>query len=179
MGAKQEYLASEWWPDHSKGPIDLWRRRDDELAAFSRAGLDWQTVDPADLSWQLDGRELAPVDAATAERFVRACRGVHDVPDIDAGPGGIHFVVADTFDLAARAGLLVSGTLRFGVIRTGETLYSATTAEPVPVLAVEFPTPRDQATGRLTLLIDRAYAELLEPGRVPRAVRLTRTVTSR
>lgn len=137
----------------------LWRERDGAMEVFSLIDLSWH-----------ERRDFQPamveVDRETAERFIRQTRGSHDPEEIDADPVGVSFSVYRTFDLADRAGLLVSGRAEIGVITSGMTLYNQAYPEPLLVLGIEFPTPAAVANDLVTLVLDRHGTQNLRPGHI-------------
>ena len=74
------------------------------------------------------------------------------------------FVVQETFDVAARAGLLVVGTVE-GNVTPGTRLVDDQRRE-VTVLALEFLTPRNREDGTITVLLPRDSGVSLHPGAV-------------
>ena len=78
----------------------------------------------------------------------------------------VRFTVETTFDISARNGLLAPGVLDSGVIKGGMTLQTEATDQPVRILGVEFSTPAQRGTNRVTLVIDRADAAAIESGTV-------------
>jgi hypothetical protein len=80
----------------------------------------------------------------------------------------IRFTIETTFDLASRGGILTPGELASGVIRGGTVLRIEGTDRNVQVLAVELLCSAGSApaTSRVTLMMDRKDAPMLQPGTV-------------
>jgi hypothetical protein len=78
----------------------------------------------------------------------------------------VQFLVNEVFDIAARSGLVAVGTTRNGEFVGIPTLRDDTTGHPIHVLGVDHPSPRTQVTGETILLVDRADAEYVRPGRL-------------
>ena len=78
----------------------------------------------------------------------------------------VRFSVEMVFDLPQRAGLLASGKVLEGVISKGTVLQDETTGARTTVIGVEFGTPADRQTGRVTLLLARTVPTPVVEGRV-------------
>lgn len=76
------------------------------------------------------------------------------------------FSIVDIFNIPDRDGIVVSGTVSEGEIRTGMTLQEETTRQPVRILAVDFP-PHTGGRGNLAgVLLDRRTAAPIAKGTV-------------
>lgn len=79
----------------------------------------------------------------------------------------LRFRVDEVFDLPSRAGLIACGTVITGADLIGTPSFvDETTGRPVDVLGMDFPTPRTRRTGQHLLIVSRADAELVAPGRI-------------
>lgn len=78
--------------------------------------------------------------------------------------GSTTFVVTHVFDLETQDGLLVSGAVRQGKLQQGMRLQDDTTGAMAQVLALEFLSPRDIATGEVTILLERTSPSPARPG---------------
>ena len=77
----------------------------------------------------------------------------------------VRFSIETVFDLPQRSGLLASGKVTEGVISAGMVLREESTGLPVRVLGVEFESPADRRTGRITLLLEREPRSPVARGR--------------
>ena len=75
---------------------------------------------------------------------------------------GVDFIVLEVFDLAGRAGLLVTGTLLSGDVKGGAVLRVGPENRPVHVLGIEL--AGNSFGGRMTLIVDRRDGDLLAKG---------------
>jgi hypothetical protein len=78
----------------------------------------------------------------------------------------VQFLVNEVLDIATRSGLLAVGTTRNGEFVGVPTLRDDATGHPIHVLVVDHPTPRTQDTGETILVVDRADADYVRPGRL-------------
>jgi hypothetical protein len=78
----------------------------------------------------------------------------------------VQFLVNEVFDIATRGGLIAVGTTRNGEFVGIPSLHDDASGHPIHVLAVDYPTPRMQRTGETILVIDRADADYVRPGRL-------------
>lgn len=77
----------------------------------------------------------------------------------------LRFRVDETFDVAGRGGLLVSGT-GLGLDLVGVPVCrDEATGRHLHVLGVDFPTAETRRTGRTVLILDRQDAEYATAGR--------------
>jgi hypothetical protein len=78
----------------------------------------------------------------------------------------IQFHVNEVFDIPTRGGLIAVGSTRNGDFVGIPRLRDEASGEPIHVLGVDHPTPRTQRTGETILVVDRADAGYVAPGRV-------------
>jgi hypothetical protein len=78
----------------------------------------------------------------------------------------MQFLVNEVFDIATRSGPLAVGTTRNGEFVGVPTLRDDATGHPIHVLGVDHSTPRTQDTGETILVVDRADADYVRPGRL-------------
>ena len=78
----------------------------------------------------------------------------------------VQFLVNEVFDIAARGGLIAVGTTRNGEFVGIPSLRDDASGHPIHVLGVDHPTPRTQRTGETILVVDRADADYVRPGRL-------------
>ena len=78
----------------------------------------------------------------------------------------VQFQVNEVFDIPARGGLIAVGSTRNGEFIGIPKLRDEASGRPIRVLAVDFPTPRTRRTGETILVVDRADAKYVEPGRL-------------
>jgi hypothetical protein len=78
----------------------------------------------------------------------------------------LSFHVTEVYDIPARGGLIVVGTLTAGDPVGVPRLRDESTGRPVRVLGVDHPTPRTRHTGETIPVVDRADAEVVGVGRV-------------
>ncbi|MEH0935247.1 hypothetical protein [Micromonospora psammae] len=76
------------------------------------------------------------------------------------------FRVDEVFDLPARQGLVVCGTMLAGSLQGVPDFVDELSGERLRVLGVDFPTPRTRRTGQQLLVVAREDAALVAPGRV-------------
>jgi hypothetical protein len=76
------------------------------------------------------------------------------------------FLVNEVLDIAPRDGLIAVGKTRNGEFVGIPTLRYDATGHPIHVLGVDHPTPRTQRTGETILVVDRADADYVRPGRL-------------
>jgi hypothetical protein len=77
----------------------------------------------------------------------------------------MQFHINEVFDISARGGLIVVGSIRDGELVGVPRLRDDTSGNLVHVLGVDHPTPRTRRTGETILVVDRADAEYVEVGR--------------
>lgn len=78
----------------------------------------------------------------------------------------VQFHVNEVFDLPARGGLIAVGSTRHGEFIGVPSLRDDVSGRPIHVLGVDHPTPRTRRTGETILVVDRADAAYVQPGRV-------------
>lgn len=78
----------------------------------------------------------------------------------------VRFIVETTYDLPDLDGILASGRLLSGRITAGTVLREESTGQEVHVLGVEFLTPKQVGTDRVTLRIDREDQAAIAEGSV-------------
>ena len=78
----------------------------------------------------------------------------------------VQFRVNEVFDIAARGGLLAVGSTPNGELIGIPELRDEATGHPIRILGVDHPTPRTQRTGETILVVDRADADYVQPGRL-------------
>lgn len=84
-------------------------------------------------------------------------------------PTPTKFLVTRVFDLEGRIGLLASGKTLEGKVREGMVLRDESNRR-VRILALEFLSPRDMATGEVTILLERTDPSPVQPDTVLMAV---------
>ncbi|WP_232344181.1 hypothetical protein [Actinoplanes awajinensis] len=77
----------------------------------------------------------------------------------------MRFHITEVFDIPARDGLIVVGSIRDGELVGVPRLRDDTSGELVHVLGVDHLTPRTRRTGETILVVDRADAAYVEVGR--------------
>lgn len=124
------------------------------------------------------GLSAAHPDAFTAarQRLITAINATDTEPDLDDPPtskarGGVNtdpppaetsFLVSMVWDLPGRDGLLTSGKTLAGKVRRGMVLQDDA-GRKIRVLALEFLSPRDVATGEVTILVERTHPSPVRP----------------
>lgn len=78
----------------------------------------------------------------------------------------IQFHVNEVFDSAARGGLIAVGSTTNGEFIGVPSLRDDASGHLIHVLGVDHPTPRTRRTGETILVVDRADAEYVRPGRL-------------
>ena len=78
----------------------------------------------------------------------------------------VQFVVNEVFDIPARGGLIAVGSTANGEFVGVPRLRDDASGHFVHVLGVDHPTPRTQRTGETILVVDRADAAYVTPGRL-------------
>jgi hypothetical protein len=78
----------------------------------------------------------------------------------------VQFQVNEVFDIPARGGLIAVGSTRNGDFIGIPSLRDDASGQPIHVLGVDHPTPRTRRTGETILVVDRADAEYVQPGRL-------------
>jgi hypothetical protein len=68
--------------------------------------------------------------------------------------------------IAARGGLIAVGSTRNGEFVGIPNLRDDASGHRIHVLGVDHPTPRTQRTGETILVVDRADADYVQPGRL-------------
>jgi hypothetical protein len=78
----------------------------------------------------------------------------------------VQFLVNEVYDIATRSGLIAVGTTRNGKFVGIPNLRDDASGHPIHILGVDHPTPRTQRTGETILVVDRADADYVRPGRL-------------
>jgi hypothetical protein len=78
----------------------------------------------------------------------------------------VQFHVNEVFDLAARGGLIAVGSTLNGEFVGIPRLRDDASGRPIHVLGVDHPTPRTRRSGETILVVDRADADYVQPGRL-------------
>ncbi len=78
----------------------------------------------------------------------------------------VQFLVNEVFDIAARGGLVAVGTTQNGEFIGIPSIRDDASGHPIRVLGIDHPTPRTRRTGETILVVDRADAEYVRPGRI-------------
>lgn len=78
----------------------------------------------------------------------------------------VQFHVSEVFDIPGRGGLIAVGATRNGEIVGIPRLRDDASGQLIRVLGVDHSTPRTLRTGETILVIDRADADQVQPGRV-------------
>ncbi len=78
----------------------------------------------------------------------------------------VQFQVNEVFDIPARGGLIAVGSTRNGDFIGIPSLRDDASGQTIHVLGVDHPTPRTRRTGETILVVDRADAEYVQPGRL-------------